>query len=145
MIETNSPGKVYRWLYYAILCKGHLKARHRHKKKRRRKEIKEKEVVGWNIYGGDVYESLSSCTPEYMKKEEKKNRAEGKDCGWREKFMSVWSFSVKQRRRIWAIMQNRFVGCVGVWLLIKMGTNSKRKRIWQPKQQQNGGNIFLFA
>ena len=144
MIETNSPGTVYRWLYYAILCKGHLKARHRHKKKKKGRNKRERGRRMKYIWGGCVWITIILHAGIYEKRK-KKNRAEGKDCGCREKFMSVWSFSVKQRRRIWAIMQNRFVGCVGVWLLIKMGTNSKRKRIWQPKQQQNGGNIFFFA
>ena len=30
---------------------------------------------------GDVYESLSSCTPEYMKKEKKKTERRGKIVG----------------------------------------------------------------
>lgn len=116
--SKQTLGKVYRWLYYAILCKGHLKARADIKEKKNRKRNKEKEVVGWNIYG-DVYESLSSCTPEIYNTYiyfwrgggEEKTERRGKIVEG-EKFMSVWSFSVKQRRRIWAIMQNRFVGCV---------------------------------
>lgn len=104
----------------------------------------------YSIYG-DVYESLSSCTPEiyntyiFLAWGEGKNRAEGKDyCGGRE----IYERMVIQRQAAAPYLshyaeQIRWLRSVAA-VLIKMGTNSKGERIRQPQQRhkKGGGESF---